>query len=70
MKVQEKITLTNKIADAIQRSNDTMGYISEAGTYKFLLPTPKTSGSTTDQRAFAVSMALDIVSQHEKYLVD
>ena len=66
----EKIKLTNQIADAIQKGSDTMGYISEAGTYKFLLPTPQTAGTMVQQRSYAVSRAIDMVSQHERYLVD
>ena len=70
MKHSEKIKLTNQIADAIQRGNDTMGYISEAGTYKFILPTPQTTGTMSQQRSYAVSRAIDMVSRHERYLVD
>jgi len=66
----EKIKLTNQIADAIQRGNDTMGYISEAGTYKFDLPTPQVAGTMTQQRTYAMSRAIDIVARHERFLVD
>jgi len=66
----EKIKLTGQIADAIQQGSDTMGYISEAGTYKFCLPSPQVSGTMTQQRTYAMSRAIEIVSRHERFLVD
>ena len=66
----EKIKLTGQLADAIQRGSDTMGYINEAGTYRFDLPSPQVAGTMTQQRTYAMSCAIDIVSQHERFLVD
>ena len=70
MKHSEKIKLTNDIADAIQRGSDTMGYICESGTMKFKLPPPQTTGTMMQQRTYAVSCAIDLVSQWERYLVN
>jgi hypothetical protein len=70
MKHSEKIILTNKIADAIQQGSNMMGYIGEDGTYKFPLPSPQVTGTMMQQRSYAVSRAIDMVSRHEKFLVD
>ncbi len=70
MKHSEKIKVTNQIADAIQRGSDSMGYISEAGTFKFTLPSPQVAGTMTQQRTYALSRAIEIMSRHERFLVD
>lgn len=66
----EKINLTNKIADAIQNGTSTMGYMNQDGCYKFTLPSPQIAGTMTQQRTYAVSRAIDLVSQYKRFLVD
>lgn len=67
---QEKIKLTNDIAQAIMMGSVTMGHICKEGCFKFTLPKPQVAGTIEQQKTYAMIQAIDMVVQYKKYLVE
>lgn len=67
---QEKIRLTNDIADAIMTGSATMGHICKEGCFKFILPKPQLAGTIEQRKTYAMTQAIDMVIQYQRYLVE
>lgn len=59
MTLQEKIEHTNAIADAIQRGD---AYYEIGNSRVVTLPSPQTTGTGMQQRTYAMSKAMDIIT--------
>ena len=58
MNLQDKIHHANEMANAIQRREE---YYKIAPLVHVELPTPQTAGTMTQQRAYAMGKAMDII---------
>ena len=63
MTLQQKIYHSNLIADAIQRHEDEYSTWELSKTIK--LPTPQVCGTMTQQRCYAMSVAIGLIEGYE-----